>query len=176
MYRHLNRFTSRTGATNTHTKTQRKENLPFAAGEPSPALSSSARAGPLQAACGASRPRLPPTGRAGPRAREQARRKGARVSFADQPSRGEHMGEAKRREPRGRGRASRVSVLFGAGLCPSLRPVSGSTSLLEASQKGAFPTPDSVTPPVHQSGASRPTPPLSHSSEKTGQQKSARLS
>ena len=64
MYRHLNRFTSRTGATNTHTKAQRKENLPSAAGEPSPALSSSARAGPPQAACGASRPRLPPTGRA----------------------------------------------------------------------------------------------------------------
>ena len=57
-----------------------------------------------------------------------------------------------------------MSVLYGAGL----RPVSGSTSLLEASQKGVFPTPGSVTPHVHQSGASRPTPSLSHSSEKTG--------
>ena len=63
-------------------------------------------------------------------------------------------------------RASCMSALYRAGLRPSLRPVSGSTSLLEASQKGAFLTPGSVTPRVHQSGASRPTPPLSHSSEK----------
>ena len=42
----------------------------------------------------------------------------------------------------------------------------GSTSLLEASQKGVFLTPDSVTPRVHQSGTSRPTPPPSHSSQK----------
>ena len=98
----------------------RKENLPFSAGEPSPALSSSARAGPPQAGCGASRPRLPPTGHAGPRARERARRKGARVSLADQPSRGESIREEKRREeekskrkrqeeePRGRAKRKRA--------------------------------------------------------------------
>ena len=60
----------------------------------------------------------------------------------------------------------RGSAIRRAGLHPSLRPVRGSTSLLEASQKGAFLTPDRVTPRVHQSGASRPTPLLSHSSEK----------
>ena len=82
-----------------------KENLSSVAGEPSPALSSSALAGPPQAACGASRPRLPPTGHAGPRARDRARRKGARVSLADQPSKGERAygrrSEERKRNPRG---------------------------------------------------------------------------
>ena len=112
MYRHLNRLTSWTGATNTHTKAQRKENLLFSAGEPSPALSSSALVGPPQAACGASRPRLPPTGRAGPQARERARRKGVRVSLADQPSRDERAygrrSEEKKRNPRGRAKRKRA--------------------------------------------------------------------
>jgi len=93
MYGHLNRLTSRTGATNTHTKAQRKENLPFSAGEPSPALSSSALAGPPQAACGASRPRLPPTGH------ERGNERGGREresSRADEPSRGESIRDEKR--------------------------------------------------------------------------------
>ena len=76
--------------------------------------------------------------------------------------------EERRASETRRERASCVSALYRAGIRPSLRPVSGSTSLLEASQKGAFLTPDSVTPRVHQLGASHPTPPPSHSSEKTG--------
>ena len=82
--------------------------------------------------CGASHPRLHQQA-----ARERARRKGARAFW-----RREH-------EPR-RGRASRVSALYGAGLRPSLRPVSGSTSLLEASQKGrsSLPTASHRRPPI----------------------------
>ena len=74
--------------------------------------------------------------------------------------------EGQRGLPDQRERASCVSALYRAGLRPSLRPVSGSTSLREASRKGAFLTPDRVTPRIHQSGASSPTPLLSHSSEK----------
>ena len=47
-----------------------------------------------------------------------------------------HQGAKSRARKIRRGRAPRVSVLYGAGLRPSLCPVSDSTSALEASQKG----------------------------------------
>ena len=76
MYKHLNRFTSQTAPHHAYKNKRRRKDLPFVAGEPSPALSSSGRAGPPQAALRRLPSASPPTGRAGPRAWERARRKG----------------------------------------------------------------------------------------------------
>ena len=65
-------------------------------------------------------------------------------------------------------RASRASALYRAGLRPSPHPASGSTSLREASRKGAFLTSDRLTPCIHQSGASCPTPFLHTKRGETG--------
>ena len=95
MYRHLNRFTSRTGATNTHTKAQRKENLPFSAGEPSPRPHSQVNHRP---------PAAPPVRVSHQQAalgHEHGNERGGRereLVRADQPSRGESIREEKRRE------------------------------------------------------------------------------
>ena len=136
MYRHLNRFTSRTGATNTHTKAQRKENLPFSAGEPSPRPHSQVNHRP---------PAAPPVHVS----HQQATNAGTSeeegsASQVERMNREEERAYERRREPRActkerRGRAPRVSVLCRAGLRPSLRPVSGSTPLREASRKGGVP-------------------------------------
>ena len=164
---------------------------PLAVGEPSPALLARTRRSTRQPAL----PRLPSvppwTGRSPSRERRtKTRTKTTGNRDEDEGQDDERFSNSRTTdsgrktqatkttradERRGRGRAPPVSVLYGAGLRPSLRPVSGSTPLLGASQKGAFLTPVRVTPRIHQSGTSCPTPPLSHSSEKTGRQKSARL-
>jgi len=108
---------------------------------------------------------------------ERARRKGARVSFADQPSRGESIREKQREEEKSKRKSQEEEGAPRA--CPSFMergsalrsaPFRAPPPFWKLPKKGAFPTPGSVTPRVHQSGASRPTPPPSHSSEKTGRQ------
>ena len=145
MYKHLTSFYF-TDWRQTHIQMPKEKRTSlFAAGEPSPALSLSALAGPPQAACGASRPRLPPTGRAGGTSEEE----GSASQFCGSTvTRREHTGEAKRREiqeeeeePRGRGRAPRVSVLYGAGLRPSLRPFLAPPPFWQLSKKGRSPLP-----------------------------------
>ncbi len=82
MYSHLYGFyLSDWRHKHTYRSPKKRRTSLVAAGEPSPALSVSALAGPPQAACGALRPRLPPIGLAGPRARERTRRKGTRVGL-----------------------------------------------------------------------------------------------
>ena len=135
------------------------------AGEPSPALSSSGRAGPPQAAL-RRLPSVSPTNRPR-RATSAGTSEGKRALNQGERHTEPFGGETERAErEHQRQRAPRLFAFYKAGLRPSLRPVRGSSSLLEASQKGAFLTPDRVSPRVHQSGASHPTPLLSHSSEK----------
>ena len=74
-----------------------------------------------------------------------------------------------------RGRASCVSALYGAGLRPSLRPVSGSTSLLEASQKGRSSLPTASQRVSTNRGRAAP-PRFCHTPRRTRREKSARLS
>ena len=84
----------------------------------------------------------------GPRAQEPKEEK-----KKPQPSTGETGASMNREEER----ASRESALYRAGLRPSPHPASGSTSLREASRKGAFLTPDRLT----STNRERAAPPLS---------------
>ena len=73
-----------------HTKAKKWKDLPLVAGEPSPALSSSGRAGPPHSRhCCAFRPRLPPTGRSQDHERRNQARKGEEIVH----HRGDRAGE-----------------------------------------------------------------------------------
>jgi len=184
MYKHLISFTCRTGATNTHTKAQRKEEppllrpvnrlrhspCPLSQVHLRPPAAPSVRVSHQQAAPGHER------------GNERGGRERELASRINRQKEREHMGgEAKREReiqeeaPRGRAKHEEGTPRT----CPSFMergsalrsaPFRAPPPFWKLPKKGAFPTPGSVTPRVHQSGASRPTPPPSHSSEKTGRQ------
>ena len=111
-----------------------------AAGEPSPAPLVRTHRSTTQPALLRLPSASPPTGRSqGHERRNEKRREKRNLTTGE-------TGASMNREE---GRASRASALYSAGLRPSPHPASGSTSLREASRKGAFLTPDRLTPCIH---------------------------
>ena len=166
------------GATHTHTQKQKKR-PPFTVLE---SLSHDCQRGRawLRPPTRSANPlRHPSSGRAGPpdsrhccASRPRLHQQAARRTTSAGPREGERercteKKEGQRGLPDQRKIEPRVCAPFierGSALrsTPFLAPPP-SEKLLE---KGAFLTPDRVTPRIHQSGASRPTPLLLHSSEK----------